>query len=261
MSFQIRRVRSSNNYLFNKVKLYHFSYNPNSRNINVKFNGKYSTLIQPSVENYYNSMSDIINESDVNTTPLNIEDIDELNIKKDNSEVISNNEIINNDKTTKELPIEQPEPNSSLLKDVHTFDTHYDIKILPLKDYTSGEKQREGQRMLERINSLRVKNGNDITIPTHQQYALDGIKFILLNLGQDYDSTNHIDACSLLTFISYHLEILEEKKIDNSHYLLLLVEQLSDMIRTGQCLQGRANRLFQIAKILYEDMKDNLKVL
>jgi hypothetical protein len=71
----------------------------------------------------------------------------------------------------------------------------------------------------------------------------------------NYDSTDHIDARELF-FVCYEkiLEIFPDGKVDS-----YIFEQISDIMISGPCPQGRSKRMFQLYMCLCEANQQTAK--
>ena len=151
--------------------------------------------------------------------------------------------------------IPNKEPNSNDLCDVHIFDNQIDIFSLPISRYTKEDFKIVSEKIIKRLEELKLSDNGIISTSSHTNFAIQGINLIINQTDFYRNGPN------LLCYISELCDKLENNNIDCSHYLLLLTECMSDMIRTGTCIQGVENRLFQMAVIMSEDMKINLKIV
>ena len=71
--------------------------------------------------------------------------------------------------------------------------------------------------------------------------AQRAVDLILVDLSNNYDPTNNLNALELLAFLIVHLGPIR-----------YLEEQLEDIILSGPCAQGRCVRLYQIWSSLIE---------
>lgn len=117
-------------------------------------------------------------------------------------------------------------------------------KIIDLRNSKLSETKRElFAKLAEEIKTAKVEERFRLT-------ALQAIHIIDRDIHQpgNYDCTNGIYADDVLYLVCKRM--YSDKEIEIFDYL---TEQLSDIITSGQCAQGRSTRLFQLLRTLEEN--------
>lgn len=127
-------------------------------------------------------------------------------------------------------------------QDTHSYDGHLKDRLVNVTSTTATKNDK-----INSFNDLKNKIGS-ITSPLVVT-ALKAIDLIINSIGtSNYDPTNNVHADDLLYLI---IDKLKDPSID---VLMDVIIQLSDIITSGPCPQGRCTRLAQIYFSLYDDL-------
>lgn len=142
------------------------------------------------------------------------------------------------DDLVSEIRKEIKEELSTPIEEIVSNNTHdYDAKLI--QQYANNEllkKEINEDEMLEEFEVLKF----NINLSSHPQklIAIKGLEMIMKNIGtaQNIDETNKMNAEKLLYYVSKG----GDEMLDD------IIVQLSDMVISGSCPQGRCTRLAQL---------------
>jgi hypothetical protein len=88
-----------------------------------------------------------------------------------------------------------------------------------------------------------------------KNYSIQSIKNIINDIGKspNYDGTNDLKAEDVLYLILAKLKTLRKKEKEDVifDHMSNIIIQLSDMVTSGPCPQGRCTRLWQLFNMMY----------
>lgn len=134
---------------------------------------------------------------------------------------------------------------------------HYDNKINlgteivgKLEQFSSSEKKDVVSRFILEILSMNVPEKDDVSVRFLNTIVNEW------GLSSNFDNTNNIKAEDMLYICALEWDIIgllltDQMVIISTDFAKLFFTQLSDM-QSGPCAQGRAIRLWQIAKTYLE---------
>ena len=135
------------------------------------------------------------------------------------------------------------------LLDTHYYDGKLPTDNDPIKELRELDQNKLKEEKQVFFNWLKEQIINRDNIFTKD--ALDAIRIIYIGIhsGSNKDSTDDMYGCDLLYLIIKKIKDMEQKDLDD--VLIFLEEQLSDIVVSGSCAQGRVKRLYQVYLVFY----------